>query len=120
MDILSIEGTDETPRVILDKARGIFEISGRSLPEDSPEFYNPVLEWISNYSKDPNPTTVFLFKLEYSNTASSKLIQDVMLALEKVKNTKIIWYYESEDEDMEQSGHEFAELVNVPFEFKTY
>ena len=43
-----------------------------------------------------------------------------MLALEKVKNTKIIWYYEDEDEDMEQAGREFAELVNVPFEFKTY
>jgi hypothetical protein len=120
MDILSIESTDETPSVILDKARGVFEISGRSLPEDSPEFYNPVLQWIDSYSKDPNATTEFLFKLEYSNTASSKLIQDVMLALEKVKNTKIVWYYEDEDEDMEQAGREFAELVNVPFEFKTY
>ncbi|HTJ50992.1 MAG TPA: DUF1987 domain-containing protein [Cyclobacteriaceae bacterium] len=120
MDILSIESTDETPRVLLDKASGVFEISGRSLPEDSPEFYNPVLQWIDDYKKDPNPTTEFLFKLEYSNTASSKLIQDVMLALEKVKNTKIVWYYESEDEDMEQAGREFAELVNVPFEFKTY
>ena len=120
MEVVSIEGTDETPNIKLDKASGVFEISGRSLPEDSPEFYNPVLAWISEYQKSPNPTTSFVFKLEYSNTASSKLIQDVMVALEKVSGVKIVWYYEADDEDMEQAGREFAELVNIPFEFKTY
>jgi len=120
METLVIEGTDDTPKITLDKKSGLFEISGRSLSEDSVEFYKPVLEWINHYAKDPNPTTVFVFKLEYSNTASSKLIQDIMNALEKIKGIKIIWYYQEEDEDMEQAGYEFAELVEIPFEFKTY
>ena len=46
MEILNLEGTEDTPKIILDKKNGIFEISGRSLPEDSAEFYRPVLEWI--------------------------------------------------------------------------
>ncbi len=120
METLIIEGTDDTPKIILDKAKGMLEISGRSLSEDSVEFYKPVLEWISSYSKDPNDSTTFVFKLEYSNTASSKLIQDIMISLEKIKETKIVWYFQAEDEDMEQAGYEFAELVEVPFEFKTY
>lgn len=120
MKALLIDGTDDTPKIVLDKENNVFEISGRSLSEDSVEFYKPVLDWISDYAKNSNDTTVFIFKLEYSNTASSKLIQDIMNALEKIKETKIIWYYQEEDEDMEQAGYEFAELVEIPFEFKTY
>ncbi len=51
MEILNLEGTEDTPKIILDKKNGIFEISGRSLPEDSAEFYRPVLEWIEKYGE---------------------------------------------------------------------
>jgi hypothetical protein len=120
MEILNLEGTEDTPKIILDKKNGIFEISGRSLPEDSAEFYRPVLEWISTYAKEPNGSTEFAFKLEYFNTASSKLILDVLSALEDIQNMKILWYYHEDDEDMEEAGQEFSELVEIPFEFKTY
>jgi hypothetical protein len=120
MEILNLEGTEDTPKIILDKKNGIFEISGRSLPEDSAEFYRPVLEWIDKYSQDPNPNTDFVFKLEYFNTASSKLILDVLSALEDIKAMKIQWYFHEDDEDMEEAGQEFSELVEIPFEFKTY
>jgi hypothetical protein len=120
MEILNLEGTEDTPKIILDKKNGIFEISGRSLPEDSAEFYRPVLEWIQKYSTEPHPATEFVFKLEYFNTASSKLILDVLSALEDIKGMKIVWYFHEDDEDMEEAGQEFAELVEIPFEFKTY
>ena len=74
MEILNLKGTEDTPTIILDKKNGIFEISGRSLPEDSAEFSRPVIDWINGYAKEANPATEFVFKLEYFNTASSKLI----------------------------------------------
>ena len=120
MEILNLEGTEDTPKIILDKKNGIFEISGRSLPEDSAEFYRPVLEWIEKYAEAANPNTEFVFKLEYFNTASSKLILDVLSALEDIKGMKIMWYFHEDDEDMEEAGQEFSELVEIPFEFKTY
>lgn len=120
MEILNLEGTEDTPKILLDKGNGIFEISGRSLPEDSTDFYQPVLDWIETYAEDPNSTTEFAFKLEYFNTASSKLILDVLMALEDIDGMKIIWYFDEDDEDMEEAGEEFSELVEVPFEFKTY
>ncbi|MGE0771431.1 MAG: DUF1987 domain-containing protein [Cyclobacteriaceae bacterium] len=120
MEILNLEGTEDTPKIILDKKNGIFEISGRSLPEDSAEFYKPVLDWIGQYAGDPNGNTEFVFKLEYFNTASSKLILDVLSALEDIKGMKILWYFHEDDEDMEEAGEEFSELVEIPFEFKTY
>lgn len=120
MEIINLEGTEDTPKIFLDKGNGIFEISGRSLPEDSAEFYQPVLDWIAAYGEDANPETLFTFKLEYFNTASSKLILDVLCALEEVSGVSIDWYFHEDDEDMEEAGEEFSELVEIPFEFKTY
>jgi hypothetical protein len=120
MEILNLEGTEDTPKILLDKNNGIYEISGRSLPEDSTEFYNPILEWLDEYSKSPNPTTDFVFKLEYFNTASSKLILDVLSKLEEIPGIKVNWYFHEDDEDMEEAGEEFSELVDIEFEFKTY
>ena len=119
MEIINLEGTEDTPKIILDKQNGIFEISGRSLPEDSAEFYQPVLTWISEYADNPNDKTEFVFKLEYFNTASSKLILDVLSALEDIDNVQVIWYFHEDDEDMEEAGEEFSELVEIPFEFKS-
>ncbi len=120
MEIIHLEGTEDTPKIILDKNNGIFEISGRSLPEDSAEFYQPVVDWLEAYAKSPNDKSEFVFKLEYFNTASSKLILDVLSKIEDVKNAVIRWYYHEDDEDMEEAGQEFSELVEVPFEFNTY
>jgi hypothetical protein len=120
MQIINLEGTEDTPKIILDKGNGIYEISGRSLPEDSAEFYQPVLDWIDEYKKDPKSSTDFMFKLEYFNTASSKLILDVLSNLEDIEGLTVIWYYHEDDEDMQEAGEEFSELVELPFEFKTY
>jgi hypothetical protein len=45
---------------------------------------------------------------------------DVLSALEEVKSIKVSWYFHDDDEDMEEAGQEFSELVEIPFEFKTY
>lgn len=120
MDVINIKGTDDTPEILLDKSNAIFQISGRSLPEDAVEFFRPVLEWIDSYKAEPGGITDFVFKLEYVNTASSKLIQDVLFSLESIPGAKIVWYHREGDEDMDEMGHEYAEIVDLPFEFKTY
>ena len=120
MQALKIQATDETPNIILDKEKGIFEITGHSLPEDSAEFYQPVLDWITAYAKAPNAATEFVFKLDYSNTASTKFIHEMLIILEKIKGVKVSWWFLEEDEDIEEMGKEFSEQVAIPFEFKMY
>jgi len=84
MDVIKIKGTDDTPNVILDAQNNIIEFSGRSLPEDVATFYAPIIEWIIQYAKTPNPKTNVVFKLEYFNTASSKMILDIFLKFEEI------------------------------------
>jgi len=120
MEILMLDGTGDTPKVILNKKTGVFEISGRSLPAKAAAFYSPVLTWVKKYGTDPNPSTNFVFKLEYINTASSKTILDVLYALEDIQGAKVFWYFPQGDETMEETGEELAELVEIPFEFKPF
>ena len=120
MEILMIEGGDDTPAVFFDKSNGVFEISGRSLPEDTVSFYKPVVDWIKQYQKQPNIETNFSFKLDYFNTSSSKIILDLIGLLKEIKGMCIIWHYRDDDEEILEAGKEFSEQVDVPFEFKEY
>ena len=125
MDIIKIQGTDDTPKVILDASKESYmEISGRSLPEDVVAFYDPILEWLDEYTENPLEKTVFNFKLEYFNTASSKLLLDILLKLEQMYEDEhevlVRWHFPDDDEDMEEAGEEYADIVEVPFEQVSY
>ena len=124
MEKLRIEQTDDCPFVILDKENGRFEISGKSLPEDVIEFYLPVLNWLRNYKNEPSEKTEFNFKLIYFNTASSKLLLDIFMILEEIeeKGNKVIvkWHSLKEDEDMQEAGEEYEEMVDLTFKHSTY
>ena len=113
-------GTDDTPTVILDAQNEIYEISGRSLPEDVTAFYDPILGWLDEYASAPNKKTIFTFKLVYFNTASSKLLLDILMKLEQMheagNDILVRWYYPEDDEDMQEAGEEYADIVDVPFE----
>ena len=113
------EETEDTPEIIFDPENGIFKISKISVPENALEFYAPVLEWIKQYSEEPNIQTKFDFDLEYVNTASSKQVIQIILLLQKVAekgDVRVRWLYESIDEDMRALGARYKKLVNVPFE----
>ena len=49
LESFKFQETEDKPWVNLDQKNNIFEIGGKSLPEDSSEFYSPILEWISEY-----------------------------------------------------------------------
>jgi hypothetical protein len=123
METLNIPATDDTPEVILD-ASGDFQFSGKSLPEDVASFYDPIIDWIDTYGQNPNDSSVFKFKLTYFNTASSKMILDILMKLEELSeggaDIKVEWHYEEEDEDMEEAGEEYSDIVEVPFEMVPY
>ena len=124
METLKIQGTEDSPQVLLDSGENIFELSGRSLPEDVNTFYEPVLSWIEEYAKSPQENTIFNFKLTYFNTASSKVILDILSQFEEMiedgHKVLVRWHFPDEDEDMQEAGEEYAEMVDVPFEMVSY
>jgi hypothetical protein len=119
MEPISIEGTPKTPTVQFDAEQGIIEIKGRSIPENSIEFYKPLVDWLEDYKSDPLPKTKVNIQLEYFNTSSSKCILDVFKKLEAIHKSKneveINWYYEEDDEDMLEAGEDYESIIRIPF-----
>jgi hypothetical protein len=124
MNPIIVNATEDTPGIRLDAENEVFEISGRSLPEDVSKFYGPILAWLDEYIESPNKQTVFNFKLSYFNTASSKIILDILMKLETIYNNGsdivIKWHYPTDDEDMMEAGEEYADIVEIPIELEEY
>jgi hypothetical protein len=120
MNTLAIQESAHTPAIVLDKENSRFELSGRSFMDDPMDFYAPVLEWLKDYARQPNTTTEFVFTLDYYNTETGKYIFDILSILESIGGSKVTWRYAEKDRDMEESGLDYAELVTIPFDFKTF
>ena len=123
MEPLIIESTSLTPEIKFDAAQGTFEMKGRSIPENSLEFYQPVYEWLDAYLDAPNEKTVLSVQFDYFNTSSSKCILDILKRIDKLedmdKDILIKWYYDENDEDMMEAGEDYSDLLEAPFELIT-
>lgn len=124
MSNLIINDSIKTPTVVFD-ITGILEIKGKSIPENSLEFYRPVFEWLDIYSQSPAPKTELKISLEYFNTSSSKCLLDILRRLETINLSgksavKVLWFYDADDEDMMEAGEDYQALVKVPFELNVW
>lgn len=119
MENLKLEGSAKTPSVNFNAETGVLELQGRSIPENSVEFYKPINEWIDAYGKSPKANTTVDVKLEYFNTSSSKCILDLFKQLEGLNGNgtevHVNWYFEEDDEDMEEAGEDYEAIISLPF-----
>lgn len=119
MDSLQLEGSAKTPSIDFNGDTGVLELRGRSIPENSIEFFKPLNDWLDNYGNAPKSTTSINVKLEYFNTSSSKCILDLFKRLEKLNGNStevsVNWYFEKDDEDMEEAGEDYQAIVGLPF-----
>ncbi len=101
---------------------GFLEIEGRSITEDPFSFWQPLLEWVENYTHHAAPKTHVNIYLEYSNSSSNKYINELLRKLEDShgKNTEVIvnWRFEEDDESVLQLGKDFESMLKLPFNFE--
>jgi hypothetical protein len=111
---LEIPATDRTPEVSFDFTEGQLRIQGESYPEDVTEFYDPVFSALDEYLAElRNGSCRFEFKLIYFNSSSAKAMMMLMdkldEAAERGGSIEVFWYYDPEDDTMEELGEEFGE-----------
>jgi len=120
MEDLYFEATNKTPKVSFRASDGKLAIIGRSIPENSYKFYEPILQWLDEYMDKPAKETELTFKLDYFNTSSSMYILGILKKLEFLYErghpVQVKWYYDIEDEDMMQTGEDLKQIVKLPIE----
>jgi hypothetical protein len=116
-DLIRFE-TKKTPYVFLDQNYGFIELKGSSFMEDTVAFYDPIMEWVYEYVRQPKDTSVYI-DLEFFNTSSAKILLIMIKILSKVQKAghklTVNWFYDEDDDAIRDSGYNFSMMSNVKF-----
>ena len=77
MQNLLIDETKCTPYIELLFDKRQISFKGKSYPENTFDFYMPVISWLKNYLQREKEKTVVDFEISYFNSTSSKLFFDI-------------------------------------------
>ena len=112
MDNLIIEATKYTPGVNFDAGSHLLSIEGKSTPENTFEFFEPITNWLKEYFSQAQTATVE-FNVPYFNSSSSRVMYDIFDILEKAagggSTLTVNWKYAAENENGIETGEEFQE-----------
>jgi SiaC family regulatory phosphoprotein len=113
-----LEQTDKTPLVDLNYMSGELIISGRSIPINAPRIFEPILDWVNEYIRNPRQTTNLRLNLEYFNTASSIWLAKIVKALTGINKPDSILilhiYFSIEDfDDIDDIKDDLSPVIDV-------
>lgn len=119
MENFEINSTKTTPAVYFHPC-GILKLMGRSLPEDTIEWYSKLNSALNEFIKTGKSIEITI-EMDYINSSSSKAILDLLkIPVSANIDTSIIWNYEEDDEDILELGEIYQEALNIDFQFKPY
>lgn len=128
MEVLQIAATENSPGVTMDHTNHTIEFSKESRPENVKVFFAPVYSWLNEYenylyfvaNKQEKDIEVNCnFKMEYFNSSSAKSFLDIIEKLDsmskKINHVRLTvnWFYQTGDEDMEETGQEIKKMTGV-------
>jgi hypothetical protein len=119
MESLNISATQYTPAISLE-SDGVISFTGKSYPENTFEFYKPVMAWLEQYFQEfKGQKTTVNMEIIYFNSSSSKWFFDMFDLFDEATNRNIIginWIFDTENESAQEAGEDFQEdfeLLNI-------
>jgi hypothetical protein len=115
---LFVEQTDKTPLIDFNYLNGELILSGKSIPINAPRIFEPLLEWVNDYVKNPRQTTNLRLNLEYFNTASSIWLAKIVKALSGITKPESVLilhiYFPIEDfDDIDDIKDDLSPVIDV-------
>lgn len=122
MELFFKEETRKTPRISFDPQSGDFDLTGRSFPEETFEFYEDLFLWLDKYLEVPLSITRLNFNIDYFNSYSYRCFLELIRKLENIQDKNhevfITWMYEKDDEEIMEAGEDLVELTLLTIDVK--
>jgi hypothetical protein len=119
MQALDIAMTSTSPLIRFEPETSVLRISGESYPENSFEFYEPLMDWLKTAFADLARLRVEI-NVSYMNSSSTKCVLDMLDLLEEAScngaAVSVVWRYSPENPRALDLAEEFKEEVTFPFE----
>lgn len=120
MSDIELAATQSTPLVKAQGVVGLLEMRGDSYPENSFEFFAPLVKWVENHLNQPEALLRLELHLLYLNTSSVRAMMDIFDMLEEAhaesKTVEVRWYYDGDNARIAELAEEFKEDCTFPFQ----
>ena len=117
---ITIAGSQSTPNIAGDWTQGLLQMQGDSYPENSFEFFGPLIDWLERFLKTSTAPLRLELRLVYMNTSSVKAMMDIFDLLEEAhvqgRQVCVDWYYDPRNERVVSLADEFREDCSFPFQ----
>jgi hypothetical protein len=121
MEPIDIKATRSLPSIRFEPDKKILRICGESYPENSFDFYAPVISWLKASLQELTELTLDI-AITYMNSSSTKCTLDIMDIMEDAfgrgSKISIIWRYDRENPRSYEMAEDFREEVTFPFEIE--
>ena len=122
MEKWTIEATERTPSMVLDRQESMLRIEGRSYPEEGMDFFDPVILRFKTLQNTDSPIRNLHIRLEYYNSSTTKAIAELLNSLVKVGergfDVRVIWEFEEEDDGIQEDIDMFVETFDLTFDIR--
>ena len=116
---LKREKTDTTPYVLIDEEKGYMKFEGESYHENVAEFFKEIFDWLNKFLKTDFDSFTFDCELKYFNSATVKLLLNILLNMDSADNCGKItvnWITTANNKIIIECGEDFKEdLENLKF-----
>jgi len=117
---LEIPATKTAPHVVF--RDGVLVIEGKSIPQESAPFFEPLLKTLNDYSLCPNNETRIELRIDYLNSDSMRSLMNIMIIAEKMhlagNKVYVDWFYQNEEDIIYDAGTIFQSLIEIPIYLK--
>ncbi len=115
----AIKETVYTPSVNVYDSDRLIVVTGTSRLEDPTNFYKELDNLFNQCACKFKKDMTLDFSLIYINTSSSKwlfhILKNMQMKYSDKKAITVNWYYESDDEVIQEAGEVFQSLLHIPF-----
>ena len=119
-----VKKTYNTPEIHFIPSEGLINMEGRAIPENPDGFFKDLIIHLNKYYTEPQSLTKIDIKLEYVNSGSAKYLMDIFRIVkrnyEKGHNCLVTWYFEDDDESIQDLGLHYKNAFNIPFKVTAY
>jgi Domain of unknown function (DUF1987). len=119
MESLNQIASTSSPAIHFDPISGQLMMSGESYPENTFEFYAPVIGWLKEFIAEKDIAVTLTLELAYLNTGSVKCLMDIFDILEDAYSegriVTVIWRYHAKNPRALETAEEFSEDLTLPF-----
>lgn len=119
MQCYELAATTSSPAIRLNPQSGEMCFRGESYPENTFEFYRPVIAWIKEFLATENALASLQLELIYLNTGSVKCLMDIFDLLEAAhqagRHVTVVWRYHVKNPRSLETAEEFKEDLTFPF-----